>query len=177
MNKPLNSENFSTGQVAAQARYQTTQMAKSLIDYPNNPNDTTRLWPGVKEFIEACPYFFISTSNAAGQCNCNFRGGGRGIVTVIDDKTLAFPDYAGNGLLHSTGDMIENSHIGILFINFRHQQRIKVNGTLEIIDSQEQMALLIDLQHARHAQRVIKVTIEYAVLNCARFLNAMEEEL
>lgn len=171
-----NADNFSRGQVEAQEKYGTSHIARSLIDPPFNRQDTERLWPGFKEFIESCPYFFIATSRRDGRCNCNFRGGGKGVVFVEDDKTLHIPDYAGNGLLHSLGDIFENPHIGILFINFTHQQRIKVNGEVTILDKPEQLQRFQHLPAFHKAKRVLTVKVEYAVLNCARFLNSINEE-
>lgn len=171
-----NRANFSDGQVAAQKKYGTTHAAAALIDPPYNRQDTTKLWPGFSNFIENCPYFFLATSRLSGECNSNFRGGGKGVVFVENDHTLYFPDYTGNGLLHSLGDIFENPKVGLLFINFTHQQRIKVNGRVEIIDEPEELARFNHLHKFVGAPRVLQVNIEYAVLNCARFLETTKEE-
>ena len=83
-----------------------------------------------KTFIESVPYFFIATADAQGQPDCSFKGGMPGFVRVTGDAELAFPDYDGNGMFKSLGNLIVNPNIGMLFIalhdkpkrrqNFRH---------------------------------------------------------
>ena len=82
-----------------------------------------------KMYIEACDFFFLATSNAKGECDCSFRGGEPGFVQVIDPETLMFPDYPGNGLYQSLGNVLENPHLGMLFIDFEKAQRLRINGT------------------------------------------------
>lgn len=170
-----NSDSFCGGQKAAQQKYGTESAALALINNPMAPS-VDRLWPGFSEFIEECPYFFMATSNSDGRPNCNFRGGGRGFVFVEDDRTLYFADYQGNGLLHCVGDFFENPQIGMLFINFNRRQRIKLSGNVEIIDDHDELEQFRSRKLFKNAVRVIKVNVEYAVLNCPRFLDTFFEE-
>jgi hypothetical protein len=118
--------------------------------------------------IEALPFFFIATANAQGECDCSFRGREQNasgmpypLVKVLDEHTLVFPDYPGNKLFNSLGNLIENGHIGMLFIDFQARSRARINGRAEIIDDAGLFAHLWPL-----AQRYVSVTAEQVYGNC-----------
>jgi uncharacterized protein len=120
-------------------------------------------------FIEAQPFFFIATASAAGHCDANFRGTEPGpdgqllpAIKLLDPRTLIFPDYAGNGLYNSLGNIIENPHIGLLFINFEFQRRARVNGIATLIEADEEIRAIWP-----RAKAAVKVEIEQAYDNCA----------
>ncbi len=163
------SEFFHPGELEAQARFNEgkawtersagafERMFKSCID------DETAY------FIEGQKYFFIATANARGECDCSFRGTEQGpggllqAVLVRDPKTLVFPDYAGNNLYNSLGNIIDNPHIGLLFIDFKTALRLRVNGQARIIAGQgDYHALWPD------SLRHIEVTVQQAYFNCRR---------
>lgn len=119
-------------------------------------------------FIEALPFFFIATSNTKGECDCSFRGREHDVsgqpyplVKVLDAKTLVFPDYRGNKLYSSLGNIIVNGHIGMLFIDFQSRTRVRLNGRAEIIDSPAVHSDVWPL-----AQRYVQVTAEQVYGNC-----------
>jgi predicted pyridoxine 5'-phosphate oxidase superfamily flavin-nucleotide-binding protein len=127
-------------------------------------------------FIEAQPFFFIATANAAGHCDANFRGTEPGAdgtllpaVKLLDPRTLIFPDYAGNGLYNSLGNIEENPHIGLLFINFEFQRRARVNGIARLIESDE--AIRATWPRAKAA---VRVEVEQAYDNCAARIPRMK---
>lgn len=122
---------------------------------------------GFKEFIEAQCMFFLATSDDEGRLDCNFRGGPPGFVRVIDNRTLVFPDYNGNGAFMSLGNLATNPRVGMLFIDFETQRRIRVNGTAEIIADPHTVSAFPG------AERVIKVTIDQAFPNCSRYIPRM----
>src|SRR4051812_24563922 len=80
-----------------------------------------------RAFIEARDMFFLATADSIGQPNCSYKGGAVGFVRVIDDRTLAFPSYDGNGMFLSIGNVSVNSCVGLLFIDFDNQRRLRVN--------------------------------------------------
>src|SRR5450432_379111 len=82
-----------------------------------------------RAFIERMDMFFLATADAAGRPNCSYKGGDPGFVRVLDEHTLAFPNYDGNGMYLSMGNAAENAHVGLLFIDFANQKRLRVNGT------------------------------------------------
>ncbi len=123
---------------------------------------------GLAAFVESLPFFFIATANTRGECDCSFRGREHDasgqpypLVKVIDAKTLVFPDYRGNNFFNSLGNMLVNAQIGMLFIDFESQRRVRINGRTNIIENQRAYADVWPL-----AQRYIQVTVEQAYGNC-----------
>ncbi|NQX86004.1 MAG: pyridoxamine 5'-phosphate oxidase family protein [Flavobacteriaceae bacterium] len=72
----------------------------------------------MEDMIATQEMVFIATSDAEGNCDCSPRFGAKGFITVIDDKTLAYPEYRGNGVFASLGNILENPHIGMVFVDF-----------------------------------------------------------
>ena len=94
------------------------------------------------EFIERMEMAFIATSDSSGECDCSFRAGPAGFIRVLDDQTIAYPEYRGNGVLASLGNVLQNPHIGILLVDFsRDLIGLHVNGDASII-TPERMAEL-----------------------------------
>ncbi len=124
--------------------------------------------PRLASHIEALPFFFIATANARGECDCSFRGreldaSGKPypLVKVLDERTLVFPDYPGNKLFNSLGNLIENGHIGMLFIDFQSRSRARINGTARIVEDAHAHAEIWPL-----AQRYVSVTAQQVYGNC-----------
>ncbi|KAA3628114.1 MAG: pyridoxamine 5'-phosphate oxidase [Proteobacteria bacterium] len=111
--------------------------------------------------IEAAPFFFLATADRSGHCDCSFKGGGPGLVRVLDARRLAFPDFAGNQAFMSLGNILDNPQVGLLFIDFSDGARLRVNGRAMIHDRGEPL-LWFD-----RAPRVIEIVIEQVVPNCA----------
>ncbi len=166
-----NAQRFTPGQRRAQEKYGTSDRARALIDHPVYSQDTRRLWPGFAEFIRSRPFFFLASADAEGHCQCNYRGGEPGFVVVEDDRHLCFPDFDGNGLLHTIGNFMENPQVGLLFIDFEKGKRIKVNGRVSILDAPQELAAYRQHPGYREALRVIRVEVEYAVINCPQYLD------
>ncbi len=98
---------------------------------------STSLMESVARYIESLDFFFIATSNRAGECDSSYRGKRQGVpvAKVLDEKTIIFPDYLGNGSFRSLGNILENPHIGMLFMDIKSGLRIRVNGEAEISDN------------------------------------------
>jgi len=132
--------------------------------------------PPFAAFMEAQPFFFIATANAAGACDASFRGTEYDVngnplpaVKVLDAKRLVFPDYQGNKLYNSIGNMLENPQIGMLFIDFRRQARIRVNGHVEL---ELDRTAYLDLWP--RAKRYIIVTVDQVYGNCRARIPRLE---
>lgn len=85
-----------------------------------------------KTFIESRDMFFLATVDARGHASCAYRGGDPGFVRVVDERTIAFPNYDGNGMYLSMGNVLGTGEVGILFIDFEQRQRMRFNGTATI---------------------------------------------
>ncbi len=126
------------------------------------------LSPSLIRFVEAQPFFFIATAGPSGHCDASFRGreydaSGRPLpaVKVIEPTRLMFPDFDGNGLYNSLGNILENPHIGMLFMDFDRQRRARVNGRAAVRTADPAALEVWPL-----ARRVVEVTVEQAFGNC-----------
>jgi predicted pyridoxine 5'-phosphate oxidase superfamily flavin-nucleotide-binding protein len=111
--------------------------------------------------IEAVPFFFLATSNRQGECDCSFKGGGPGLVRMLGEQQLAFPDFDGNQAFMSLGNILDNPQVGLLFIDFTDGARLRVNGCATIHDQGPALELF------NQAKRVVIVDIRQVVPNCA----------
>lgn len=123
-----------------------------------------------KALIESQIMFFIATADANGFPNCSFKGGAPGFVRVLDPTTIAFPDYDGNGMFLSIGNLAVNPHVGLLFIDFQKQTRLRVNGDASI-DPADPL-----LKDCPGAQLIIRVRVREAFPNCPRYIPKMKVE-
>jgi uncharacterized protein len=121
-----------------------------------------------RAFIEALDMFFLATADASGQPNCSYKGGDPGFVRVLDDSTLVFPNYDGNGMYLSMGNASENPHVGLLFIDFEKQKRLRVNGVASIAP-----AVSVTPPYPE-AQFVVRVTVRQVFPNCPRYIHKMQ---
>ena len=114
--------------------------------------------------LEGVQFFFLATSNNRGQCDCSFKGGGPGLVRVLDRRTIAFPDFGGNNLFMTLGNILENPRVGLLFIDFADGARLRVNGRASIYDEGPPLELF------PAAPRVLIVDVEEVTPNCAEHI-------
>ena len=124
--------------------------------------------PEDRQFIERAAMVFVATADAEGQPDCSYKGGMPGFVRVVDDTTLAFPDYDGNGMYRTWGNVLVNPHVGLLFIDFENPKRIRVNGTATISGDDP----LIDTFEG--AAFVVRVAAHAIFPNCPRYLHRMQ---
>ena len=127
----------------------------------------TALNAGDRAFITRSPMFFLATADAEGRPDVSYKGGMPGFVRVLDDTTLAFPDYDGNGMFRSLGNLRVNPHVGLLFIDFAHPSRMRVSGTATVRDDDPL------LPEFPGAQLIVRVQIERIFPNCPRYIHKM----
>ena len=118
-----------------------------------------------REFIEARDMFFIATTDADGHPTCSYKGGEPGFVRVLDEHTLAFPNYDGNGMYLTMGNLIANPHVGLLFLDFEGRRRLRLEGTASIADDDPLVA------EYPEAQFVVRVRAERVYPNCPRYIH------
>ena len=120
----------SSAEQQAQQRFSSSARAASF--YANQMLD--HLNPLMQQFIARQEMVFIATADAAGRCDCSFRAGTPGFVQVLDEKTVAYPEYRGNGVLASVGNIIENPQIGMIFLDYYQSTvGLHVNGTARVL--------------------------------------------
>ena len=76
------------------------------------------LSPQMVEFIARMDLMFVSTADEHGECDCTIRAGPRGFLRVLDERTVAWPEFNGNGVMASMGNILENPHAGLLMVDF-----------------------------------------------------------
>jgi uncharacterized protein len=123
-----------------------------------------------KAFIEKLDMFFLATADAEGHPQCSYKGGDPGFVKVVDEQTLAFPNYDGNGMYLSMGNVLENPNVGLLFIDFlgNPPKRLRANGTASIDESDPLLA------EWERAQFVVRVHVTEVFPNCPRYIHRMQ---
>lgn len=126
--------------------------------------------PGLKGFLETRDFFFLATSDREGRPNCSYKGGDPGFVRVPDKHTVAFPNYDGNGMYLSMGNLGVNPHVGMLFIDFEEGNRIRVNGEASI----ERKDPL--LKEFPEAQFIVRVKVREVFPNCPRYIHKYTKE-
>jgi hypothetical protein len=117
-----------------------------------------------RPFIESREFFFLSTVDPNGQPTVSFKGGPVGFVKVVDEKTIAFPSFDGNGMFYSMGNLKAKPEIGILFIDFENPHRIRFHGKASITDKDP---LLSDYHEA---ELVVRVELSKMWINCPRYI-------
>lgn len=118
-----------------------------------------------KTFIESAIYFFLATADAQGRPDCSFKGGRPGFVRVTGPSELAFPDYDGNGMFKSLGNLLVNPHVGLLFIDMHEKpRRLRVEATAAISRDDPLMA------QTAGAQMIVRVAARAIFPNCPRYI-------
>ncbi|SOC43446.1 pyridoxamine 5'-phosphate oxidase family protein [Salinicoccus kekensis] len=165
---------MSQGERILQERFNTTKRANAfynnqMIDFLNED---------MQDFIKQQSFIFMSTSDAAGNCDSTFKAGEPGFVHIIDEKCLMYPEYRGNGVMASLGNITENPHIGLLFMDFtEHHIGLHVNGGAEIIENDalhtvvdEDTVEALTLQHAGRAERWVLISVHEAYIHCSKHI-------
>ena len=121
-----------------------------------------------RAFIESMDCFFLATADGQGHPNCSYKGGDPGFVSVLDERTIAFPNYDGNGMYLSMGNVLVNPEVGLLFVAFERQRRLRLNGSASIDADDELMQL-----HPE-AQFIVRVAAREVFPNCPRYIHRYE---
>lgn len=168
------------GEHILQEQYGTTKRAQSFY----NNQMLSYLNKGMMEFIAKQAMVFIATADGRGDCDSTFRAGEAGFVRVVNDKTLIYPEYRGNGVHASLGNILENPHIGLLFMDFtEHQIGLHINGKAAIIENtdlptlnlEEKMYRDIREKEGDKPERWVKITVDEAYIHCSKHIPILRE--
>ncbi len=166
----------SIGEHRLQQRYGTVPRARGFYDHQvlDHLNDQMQTFIGRMEMA------FVATADGSGEADCSFRAGPPGFVCVLDDKTLAYPEYRGNGVMASLGNIVENGHVGLLFIDFCGDAiGLHVNGRASLLENDQLLArqdlpdsvldgLLQD--GGRRPERWVTVDVVEAYIHCSKHI-------
>ena len=118
-----------------------------------------------RDFIQSAIYFFLATADDQGRPDCSFKGGPPGFVRATAPDELAFPDYDGNGMFKSLGNLEANPHVGLLFIAMHTTpRRLRVNGRATVRRDDPLLA------ETPGAQLIVRVAVEAIFPNCPRYI-------
>jgi predicted pyridoxine 5'-phosphate oxidase superfamily flavin-nucleotide-binding protein len=120
---------------------------------------------GDRTFIEARDMFFIATTDEKGQPQSSYKGGEPGFVRVLDEKTIAFPLYDGNGMYLTAGNLMTTKKVGLLFIDFEGRKRMRLNGIASVADDDPLLGEFPE------AQMIVRVTTTEVFPNCPRYIH------
>jgi len=152
---------FHAGNRELQDRFDTRRIADRIDELLVHDS----IGPSEQEFIERADMFFLATADEHGRPNCSYKGGDPGFVRVLDPQTVAFPNYDGNGMYLSMGNLVRNPAVGMLFIDFERGHRLRVNGTASFDTEPETLAYWPEAQFA------VLVRVREAFPNCPRYIH------
>jgi uncharacterized protein len=167
----LISQTGSAGERELQRRYGTGDRAQrfytqQVLDYLNEH---------MCDFVARQEMLFVATSDARGECDCTFRAGPPGFVRVLDKRRLAWPEYRGNGVMASAGNIAENGYVGMLFVDFfRDVIGLHVNGRAMLVENDEMQVFVenpgADPVPGRRPERWVLVNVDEAYIHCAKHI-------
>jgi predicted pyridoxine 5'-phosphate oxidase superfamily flavin-nucleotide-binding protein len=122
-----------------------------------------------RALIERLDMFFLATADGDGRPQCSYKGGEPGFVRVLDEHAVAFPNYDGNGMYLSMGNLAVNPQVGLLFVDFTAERptRLRVNGVASIDEHDPLLAAYPE------AQFVVRVRATQVFPNCPRYIHRM----
>jgi uncharacterized protein len=156
-------EMFHAGNRDLQDRFDSRRLADRLAERAAERSVAIR--DDDRAFIEACDMLFVATADAEGRPNCSYKGGDPGFVRVIDEQTVAFPSYDGNGMFISAGNALANPNVGLLFLNLDTGRRLRFNGEASI-DLDDPL-----LAEFPGADFVVRVRARQIFGNCPRYVH------
>lgn len=130
---------------------------KQMLDHLNS---------SMREFLAEQEMFFLATVDGKGECDCSLRAGEKGFLHALDEHTLIFPEYRGNGVYSSLGNLTENPHVALLVVDFLHYAiGLHVNGKASIRPHEEQSSAGI-----RQTELWVVVEVVEAYLHCSKHI-------
>ena len=158
---------YHEGNRELQARFGSTALADRLLERTHRTSFTD----ADKAFIESQPFFFLATADSEGQPDCSFKGGVPGFAKVIAPDLLVYPDYDGNGMFKSLGNIRSNPKVGLLFIAMTEKpKRLRILGTAELAFDDP---LLADLPGG---QILVRIKPSHVFPNCPRYIPDIKGE-
>jgi predicted pyridoxine 5'-phosphate oxidase superfamily flavin-nucleotide-binding protein len=161
---------FHDGNRALQDKYGGRAVADKIVDLVEAQTVSDEF----KDFIEGLPFFFLATSGG-GNTDCSFKGGEPGFVRVVAPDRIIFPDYDGNRMYKSLGNITQNPDVGLLFMRFGAEEgqgalylRVRVSGKATVHDEHEALASYPG------AKRIVEVAVTHVFPNCPRYIPHME---
>ena len=158
---------YHDGHRELQDRFDSRRIADRLEQVTVHPE----LSDGDVAFVERSPMFFLATADADGWPDVSYKGGRPGFVRCLDRHTIAFPNYDGNGMFRSLGNLLVNDRVSLLFVDFEHPDRLRIHGTASVSAPDDPLVASWE-----GAQAIVRVTVVRAFPNCPRYIHRMKVE-
>lgn len=155
---------FTEAQRELQSEFETTDLADRIVEAVV----TEELSDQQAEFIHNRNMFYLSTIDESGYPSCSYKGGDLGFVRVTDPGTVVFPNYDGNGMFMSMGNILAKTKVGLLFIDFETPQRLRLRGEARCHREGPMLA------NYPGANLVIKISVDHVWVNCPRYVHRMQ---
>jgi predicted pyridoxine 5'-phosphate oxidase superfamily flavin-nucleotide-binding protein len=131
----------------------------------------SRVTPDLAQFIAAQTSVFLATVNADGQPYIQHRGGPPGFLHVIDEKTIAFADFAGNRQYITQGNLADNPKVHLFLIDYAHRQRVKIWGEARVVEGDDALiAKLMPEGYRARPEQVLVMTVTAWDANCPQHI-------
>ena len=151
---------YHDGNLQLQERFDTRRLADRLKE-----RVTETIGEEARAIVEEARMFFFATCDDRGLPTCSYKGGDPGFVRIVDERTIAFPNYDGNGKYQSMGNLLRNPNVGMLFVDFEGSQRLRIQGIASIVEGDELLA-----EYAE-AQFIVRVEVNEVYKNCPRYVH------
>lgn len=160
--QPVAPELYGPGARSLQDNFDSRRLADRLTEITVSETIDDR----TKRFFEDSSYFFLATVDPDGFPDVSYKGGRPGFVRVIDENTIRFPSYDGNGMYRSLGNIVDTGRVGMLFIRQDDRPaRIRVHGTATVLTDPDATAMFTG------ADAVVEVAIGRTFVNCPRYVH------
>ena len=146
-------------------RWQEKFNSRALADRLKSITLHDELTDRDRAFIETRDMFFISTVDDEGRPTVSYKGGDPGFVKVVDSRTLAFPNYDGNGMFLTAGNIDRRADVGLLFIDFENPIRLRIHGSATV-STQDPLA-----SDYPEALFITRIEIRNIFVNCGRYIH------
>ncbi|MET7420064.1 pyridoxamine 5'-phosphate oxidase family protein [Dactylosporangium sp. NPDC005555] len=161
----------SAGEHLLQQRFGTVERADRFYRQQVLPE----LNADMAAFVGRQEMMFVATASALGHADCTFRAGPPGFVQVLEPGKVAWPEYRGNGVMASLGNILENPNVGLIFVDFfRDVIGLHVNGHATIVPDPQMRRAHPDLPAetvpGRKAERWVTVRVDEAYIHCAKHI-------
>jgi uncharacterized protein len=131
----------------------------------------TQITPDLKTFIEAQVSVFLATVNTEGQPYIQHRGGPAGFLRVLDDRTIAFVDFAGNRQYITQGNLSDNAKAHLFLIDYAHRKRVKIWGEARVVEGNDKLVeALMPKDYRARPEQVILFTVLAWDANCPQHI-------
>jgi predicted pyridoxine 5'-phosphate oxidase superfamily flavin-nucleotide-binding protein len=165
----------SRGEHLLQCAYDSRERAKKFYD----DQLLDQLNDAMIEFIGRMDMAFVASADSAGECDSSFRAGPPGFMQVLDHKHVAYPEYRGNGVLASLGNISENPHLAILMVDFvRDLIGLHVNGRARVLEDAEMRTAYpgrsFEVEQGRTPERWVVVEVEEAYIHCRKHIPRLQ---